>query len=169
MFTYKRWTPAGWRALAAALAARGLTVVATGGPAPDERAYLDDVWREAPVVRCDGRLGWAQLADLLQHARVYVGPDTSVTHLAAACGCPTVALYGPTDPRLWGPWPAAGLDAPWADAAPVQARGNVRLVQHAFPCTPCQLEGCERSLTSASACLAELTAAEVVAAVAHTL
>jgi len=44
-----------------------------------------------------------------QGARLYVGPDTSVTHLAAASGCPTIALFGPTDPRLWGPWPEHGL------------------------------------------------------------
>ena len=44
MFRYKQWTASGWRALAAALAARGLTVIATGGPAEAERRYLDEVW-----------------------------------------------------------------------------------------------------------------------------
>ena len=44
MFRYKQWTLEGWRALAAALAERGLTVVATGGPAEAERRYLDAVW-----------------------------------------------------------------------------------------------------------------------------
>jgi heptosyltransferase-3 len=47
----------------------------------------------------------------------------------------------------------------------MQTRGNVRLVQHAFPCTPCQLEGCERTLKSYSACLDSLTLAQVLAAV----
>jgi heptosyltransferase-3 len=165
MFTYKRWTVAGWRAVAAALAARGLTVVATGGPGAAERAYLDEVWRGVPVVRREGRLTWPALAALLARARVYVGPDTSVTHLAAASGCPTVALYGPTDPRLWGPWPVGGLQAPWIAMADLQERGNVSLVQHAFPCTPCQLEGCERRLTSTSECLLELPPEQVMEAV----
>jgi heptosyltransferase-3 len=164
-FNYKRWTVAGWRAVAQALIDRGLPVIATGGPSPAERGYLDDVWRGMPVERRDGALGWGELAALLAAARLYVGPDTSVTHLAAASGCPTVALYGPTDPRLWGPWPVGGLAAPFADATPVQQRGNVWLVQHAFPCTPCQLEGCERNIDSGSACLAALTVAEVVAAI----
>src|SRR5262245_34531178 len=44
MFQYKRWTLDGWRELAAHLGARGLKVVATGGPATAERAYLDLVW-----------------------------------------------------------------------------------------------------------------------------
>ena len=164
MFRYKQWTVAGWRALAAALAGRGLTVVASGGPAAAERRYLDTVWEGAPVLRLDGRLDWAQLTGLLAKARVYVGPDTSVTHLAAAAGCPTVALYGPTDPRLWGPWPVGGLTRPWEAAGAIQRRGNVWLVQNALPCTPCQLEGCERRLESDSVCLLELPAERVIAA-----
>jgi heptosyltransferase III len=165
MFRYKQWTKAGWRAVAAELAGQGLTVIATGGPADDERRYLDDIWDGAKVTRFDGRLDWPQLAGLLAKARVYVGPDTSVTHLAAASGCPTIALYGPTDPRLWGPWPVGGLDRPWAAAGDIQQRGNVSLVQHAFPCAPCQLEGCERRLASHSACLDALAAEQVIEAV----
>jgi heptosyltransferase-3 len=165
MFHYKRWTHAGWRGLAAALAARGLTVIATGGQDEAERAYLDEVWNGVPVERRDGQLNWGELTGLIQAARVFVGPDTSVTHLAAATGCPTVALFGPTDPRLWGPWPAEGLSEPWAATGAVQTRGNVFLVQHAFPCTPCQLEGCERRLESHSACLDALSLEHVVTAV----
>lgn len=171
MFRYKQWTEAGWRELAAALVSRGMTVVATGGPAKDERVYLDRVWAGSgvSVIRLDGTLDWGQLAGLLAKAKVYVGPDTSVTHLAAASGCPTIALYGPTDPRLWGPWPAGGLEPIWAATAKIQQRGNVWLVQNAFPCTPCQLEGCERRLESYSACLDELTSEQVIEAVDQAL
>jgi heptosyltransferase-3 len=169
MFRYKQWTAEGWRAVADALIARGLSVIATGGPAPAERRYLDQVWGDAKVKRLDGRLDWPQLAGLLAKARVYVGPDTSVTHLAAASGCPTIALYGPTDPRLWGPWPAGGMDTVWQATGTTQRRGNVWLVQHAFPCTPCQLEGCERRLESYSACLEELAPGQVIAAVGQAL
>jgi heptosyltransferase-3 len=168
-FEYKRWTISGWRALAEALTARGLTVIVTGGSSPTERQYLNSVCHDMPVSRRDGVLGWGELAGLLSAARVFVGPDTSVTHLAAATGCPTVALYGPTDPRLWGPWPAQGLDPIWADTARIQNRGNVWLVQHAFPCTPCQLEGCERRLESYSACLDALSVEQVMGAVEEAL
>lgn len=169
MFNYKRWTAAGWRAIAEALTKRGLTVIATGGPGTDERTYLDDVWRGSPVVRYDGRLTWPELSAVLAQAHVYIGPDTSVTHLAAATGCPTVALYGPTDPRLWGPWPAAGLQQDWNATGDVQQRGNIILVQHALPCTPCQLEGCERNLASESRCLLDLTPLQVMEAVDRAL
>jgi heptosyltransferase-3 len=171
-FRYKQWTREGWRSLAEALTRRGLAVVATGGP--DERGYLDELWRDAPAVRrLDGCLTWPELAALLARASVYVGPDTSVTHLAAASGCPTVALFGPTDPRLWGPWPAQGLDtpseAPWATAGTIQRRGNVWLVQNPLPCLPCQQEGCDRHLQSHARCLDELTPRQVLTAVDQAL
>jgi len=171
MFRYKQWTVDGWRELAAALVARGLTVVATGGPSVGERRYLDSVWAGSglPVTRFDGMLDWGHLSGLLAKARVYVGPDTSVTHLAAATGCPTVALYGPTDPRLWGPWPAGGLDEAWEATGRLQQRGNVWLVQNPLPCMPCQLEGCERRLESFSACLDELSSAQVIVAMDQAL
>lgn len=172
MFVYKQWHGEGWRALAAGFRARGLAVVATGGPAAVERRYLDAVWDGArDVERHDGTLSWPQLTSLIRGARVFVGPDTSVTHLAAASGCPTVALYGPTDPRLWGPVPAAGLEPMWdaagASAGPesIQWRHNVWLVQHRLPCLPCQAEGCERHVGSFAACLDALTPAHVLRAV----
>jgi heptosyltransferase III len=166
MFHYKRWTVGGWRALAAHLRARGLKVVATGGTAAEERAYLDEVWGEvAEVERSDGQLSWPQLASLLRCARLFVGPDTSVTHLAAAAGCPTVALFGPTDPRLWGPVPAEGLDPMWEAAGTVQRRRNVWLVQHSLPCLPCHSEGCNHHITSFSRCLDTLQPVQVLHAV----
>jgi heptosyltransferase III len=167
MFTYKRWTRDGWRKLAAALRERGLVTVVTG--APSDRPYLDDVWRDSDVVRLDGKLGWPELSALIGAARAYVGPDTAITHLAAASGVPSVALYGPTDPRLWGPWPRGGLDRPWVAAGTIQQRGNVWLVQNPLPCLPCQLEGCERRLDSFSQCLDELPVSQVVSAVDQAL
>lgn len=166
-FTYKRWTAEGWRRLAAALRMRGLQAVVTGAAA--DRTYLDEIWRETDVVRRDGRLTWPELTALIGSADVYVGPDTAVTHLAAATGAQTVALYGPTDPRIWGPWPVGGLERPWDAAGTIQHRGNVWLVQNPLPCLPCQLEGCERRLDSRSQCLDELAAAHVVTAVDHAL
>jgi heptosyltransferase-3 len=167
MFRYKQWTREGWLALAAALSARGMTVVATGGPGAEERSYLDKLWRDAPVpvLRVPPEPGWSTMTALLARASLYVGPDTSVTHLAAALGIPTVALFGPTDPRRWGPWPVGGMSEPWATRAPVQRRGNVWLVQNVMVCTPCNAEGCLRRLDSHSQCLDEMTLPQVLAAV----
>jgi heptosyltransferase-3 len=167
MYRYKRWTDAGWHALAAALVARGLTVVSTGGPAPDEKAYLDQLWGAAPVpvTRLEGRLSWPQLTQLLRGAVVYVGTDTSVTHLAAGSGCPTIALFGATSPRLIGPWPIGGLTRVWDPSGTIQRRGNVRIVQNPLPCLPCERLGCDGHLDSRAQCLDELDVRQVLAAV----
>jgi heptosyltransferase III len=47
-----------------------------------------------------------ELADELARCRLFVGHDSGVSHLAAACGVPCVLLFGPTDPEVWAP-PAA--------------------------------------------------------------
>ena len=166
MFRYKRWTRAGWRALAAGLGQRGLRIVATGGPDPAEREYLNGVWDGIAAVQ---HFEWPQMVDLMSQARVYVGPDTSVSHLAAATGCPTVVLFGPTDPRVWGPWPVGGPQPSWAARGTIQHRGNVWLVQNPLPCLPCALEGCERHIRSHSQCLDELTPQQVLTAVDQAL
>jgi ADP-heptose:LPS heptosyltransferase len=48
-------------------------------------------------------LSLVELVRYLCRARVFVGNDSGITHLAAYLGCPTIALFGPTDPRIWGP------------------------------------------------------------------
>ena len=170
MYRYKRWNQAGWCDLARGLAARGLAVVVTQGRDADEQAYVDQLFGDnAAIVRERGRLDWAGLTALLKGAAVYVGPDTSVTHLAAGSGCPTVALYGPTSPRIVGPWPAGGLARPWAPSGRLQRRGNVWLVQNPLPCLPCERLGCEGHLDSRSQCLDELGADQVLAAVDQAL
>jgi heptosyltransferase-2 len=37
------------------------------------------------------------------HCRLFLGHDSGVSHLAAACGAPCVLLFGPTDPAVWAP------------------------------------------------------------------
>jgi heptosyltransferase-3 len=170
-YRYKRWTDAGWRGLARGLAERGLALVATEGRDPAEQAYIEGLWgpTDPPVVRVRGRLDWAGLSALLKGAAIYVGPDTSVTHLAAASGCPTVALYGPTSPRLIGPWPLGGLAEPWDHSGTIQRRGNVWVVQNPLPCLPCEKLGCEGHLESYSRCLDELPVRAVLTAVDQAL
>ena len=168
-FRYKQWHSDGWRALAAHLQERRFRIVATGGPTQSERNYLDAVWDGIDVVRADGQLTWPELATLLAGARLYVGPDTSVTHLAAAAGCPVVTMYGPTDPRRWGPWPSTGLEKPWDTRGELQRRGRVWLIQNPLPCMPCLKEGCLRHTESHSLCLDYLPMAPVLRAVDEAL
>ena len=43
------------------------------------------------------------LADILEKCEIYVGNDSGVTHLSAAVGARTVAIFASTDPAVWGP------------------------------------------------------------------
>jgi heptosyltransferase-3 len=169
---YKQWHAGGWEILMNSLAERGLRILLSGGPGDEESAYLDTLTAPLPastkdaIIRVQGVLSLGELADLLRGAALYVGPDTATTHLAAACGTPTVALFGPTDPRIWGPWPASGLDAAYEKVATHQPRGNVTMLQNAaLPCVPCQQEGCERHRGSHSDCLDQLDTRTVLDAV----
>ena len=56
------------------------------------------------VVNTEGRTTWPEMAWLLYRAKLYVGPNTAAMHLAAACRCPVVALFGPSIEDHWYPW-----------------------------------------------------------------
>jgi heptosyltransferase-3 len=170
MWQYKRWTLAGWQALARYLREqRGLPLVLTGGAG--EREYLDTVDFPAPCLNLAGRLNFGEVAELLRGCALYVGPDTAVTHLAAAAGAKTVALFGPTNPVKWSPWPHGyAQDAnPFLRRAALQRVGNVALVQGTELCVPCHQEGCERHKNSHSLCLDRLAAESVITAVEELL
>lgn len=174
-FRYKEWPAEHWCALVRALAARGLEIVITGSTQANERARATTLVAAAPsgcAHEVAGRIGFGELAALIARAQVFVGPDTSITHLAALSGAPTVALFGPSSPTVWGPWPqgaAAESPSPWRQRAPLQRRGNVWLLQGEAPCVPCLLEGCERHLDSYSRCLEAMPPARVIAAVDEAL
>lgn len=94
----RRWPAERW-----AEVVRGLTperVVVTGGP--DERALAEQVAGGRADVLA-GRTSPRELAGVVGAARLLVAPDTGVGHLATALGTPSVLLFGPTPPALWGP------------------------------------------------------------------
>jgi ADP-heptose:LPS heptosyltransferase len=79
-------------------------VVVTGGAA--ERDLADEVVRRAGLpgsASTAGALDLPALADLVAGASLLVCGDTGVAHLATAVGTPSVLLFGPVAPSLWGP------------------------------------------------------------------
>jgi heptosyltransferase-3 len=166
-FNYKMWHAQGWSELAHWLAQRGLRVVLSGGNAPEELDYVETILPLLPqdTLNLAGRLNLEQSACLLGRAAIYIGPDTALTHMAAALGIPTVALYGPSNPVKWAPWPKNhNKDSnPWKRLG-IQRIGNVVLLQGPGACVPCLLEGCERNIASFSDCLQELRTDKVITA-----
>jgi ADP-heptose:LPS heptosyltransferase len=102
----KRWPADRFAALARELTARGHRVVLTGSA--DERdltrrvAHLAGLPDDAVLA---GRTDLAELAALVADGRLVVSGDTGVAHLATAYGTPSVVLFGPVSPALWGPPP----------------------------------------------------------------
>ena len=166
-FPYKMWHSEGWVELAHWLEKNGIRTVLTGSGASDEMEYVGNIFRSMPdnTVNMAGKLSLTESAFLISRAKCYVGPDTALTHVAAALGTATVALFGPSNPVKWGPWPKGYND----DKNPYKMRGtqrvsNVVLLQDEGDCVPCMEEGCERRTTSLSACLQGLPVAKVIAA-----
>lgn len=167
-FAYKTWTVAGWVSLGQWLVDQGLTVVVTGGAAPDEHAYSEHVIQQLPgaSVNLVGRIKLPALGHLLSRAALYVGTDTAVSHMAAAVGAPTIVLFGPSNPVKWGPWPKdfpATVPSPWKMHGS-QRQGNVFLIQGEADCVPCLHEGCERHINSLSDCLQNLPVNRIIQA-----
>lgn len=173
---YKSWTHEGWRVLIRAMQLRGLRVAISGGPGSAERTEIDVILKpligSAGLYDCVGHLRFAEWTPLLRRARLFVGPDTSATHLAAACGTPTLALFGPSSPLAWGPWPQGWIGStgsPWQLTAAHQRQGNVMIVQggptgRRGKCVPCLAEGCDGHRDSPSDCLDQLTPLTVIEA-----
>jgi ADP-heptose:LPS heptosyltransferase len=166
-FNYKMWHPQGWIDVAQWLDNQGLRIVLSGSGDTKEQNFVATLASAMPAgsVNLAGKLSIPQVGSLLNRARLYLGPDTLVTHMAAALGTPTVALYGPSNPVKWGPWPRGhSLESnPWGRLGS-QKLGNVQLVQGPGACVPCLLEGCDRHVASFSDCLQQLSSVKVIAA-----
>lgn len=170
-FTYKEWYRSGWTDVARWLGERGITTVLTGGPTHREQTEARSLLPQLPEGAIDmtGKLSLSGTAFLLSRACAYVGPDTVVTHMAAALGIPTVALFGPSNPIKWGPWPRGqAAENPYRLQGSQRVR-HVVLLQGPGDCVPCLKEGCERHVESRSDCLDRLPSASVISALSQLL
>lgn len=149
---FKCWSVDRMVALISRLQAEGHAVVLTAAPSKDEQAMLDAIQAglEKPAFSLSGVLSLKELAALTQSAKLFIGVDSAPMHIAAAVGTPTVALFGPSGDKQWGPW-----------GIPFRV---VSSTQH--PCRPCGIDGCGGG--KLSDCLVSLGADEVLAA-AHEL
>lgn len=165
MWPYKQWPLAHFRTLATLLATAGKQVVLTGSMGAHDRACIAQMQGAAPpeLLVDAGELNFNQLATLLQSAALYIGPDTSVSHLAAACGAPVLAVFGPTNPQRWAPWPASATPVRFVRRSEAQTVGNVTLLQSMMPCVPCGRAGCEDHRQSPTECLPGIEPGRVAA------
>ncbi|SEP21652.1 glycosyltransferase family 9 protein [Trujillonella endophytica] len=140
-FAGRRWPVERFAAVARHLAAAGCDVRITGGPAEVHLARaVAEGGGLGPDAVLAGTTTGLELAAVVAAARVVVSGDTGVAHLATAYRRPSVVLFGPVAPALWGPptrirdggplhvvlWHGDGTGDPWgADLDPALARITV--------------------------------------------
>jgi len=111
--TAKRWPVAHYRVIVRRLVHEYNAQVLLIGGADDatlNQSLLDEL--DAPresVFNLAGKTNFGESAALLQRCALFIGNDSSPMHLAAAVGIPVIAIFGPTSPQEYGPYP---LDDP---------------------------------------------------------
>jgi len=102
----KAWPAERWQAVCRHLIDRGLFCVVSSGPDEIEVGLAEEITRDLGprAVLTRGQRSWAELARLIHGAQLFTGLDTAAMHLASACQCPVVALFGPSIEHHWHPW-----------------------------------------------------------------
>lgn len=149
---FKCWPVAQCAELLAQLVQRGERVVISAAPDVREREMVTAIVQRAGVEVLDltGELSLKELAALAAQAKLFIGVDSAPMHIAAAMGTPSVALFGPSGDREWGPWMV-----------------RHEIVTSTHPCRPCGQDGCGGG--KVSECLTTLPVAQVMAAVDRVL
>ena len=128
-FFTKRWPAASFARTAEFLAAGGLNSVAIGSP--DETQILDELKRAANVpVTTLSDLTLPEITALASKARIFIGNDSGIAHIAAAMKVPTVVVFGSSNRDHWRPW-VPGSDVPH------------EIVFEEFHCQPCPGHECK--------------------------
>jgi heptosyltransferase-3 len=149
---FKCWPPERVAVLCDELSSRGWSIVLTSAAEAKEKALIAKLLKalgnvsSASTFDLSGQLTLTELAALTARAKLFVGVDSAPMHIAAAMGTPTVAIFGPSGDREWGPWNVVS-----------------RVVTSKIhDCRPCGRAGCSDS--KISECLTTLPVAQVLAA-----
>ena len=119
-FATKQWPTENFARTADFLAEKGLQTV--GVASKNENAVLENLKRESnvPVLTFDD-LTLPEITDLASKAKLFVGNDSGIAHIAAAVNTPCVVIFGSSNRNHWRPW----TDVP------------NEIVYEEFPCQPC--------------------------------
>jgi lipopolysaccharide heptosyltransferase II len=149
----KRWPPQRFAALADRLIEeKGTQVFLVGGPDDGPiAAAIKEAMRQEPW-DLTGQLTFGQLGALLERCDLFIGHDTGAMHLAVAVSTPVVAIFGPSDPRMYGPYSEDSVTL-WHDVG----------------CNPCLWHGRWNAACRRFKCIEAVTVEEVWQATASLL
>lgn len=145
---YKRWPAVSYARLALKLTDEaGVSAIVSWGPGEKELAEkVSHLSNGKAVVACQTR-NIRELAALIAACDVFVGSDSAPLHIASLLNVPVVALFGPKDPRVYGPY-----------------GGRSIIIEKELSCRPCSRRTCMDPQ-----CMKMITPDEVYEAVLHTL
>jgi ADP-heptose:LPS heptosyltransferase len=107
--TAKRWPLEHFRELAQKLISKlGAQILLIGGPgdvALNQRLSAELDAPDGTVTDITGKTSIGELAAQLEQCDLFIGNDSSPMHLAAAVYTPVIAIFGPTSPQEYGPYP----------------------------------------------------------------
>lgn len=154
----KRWTDDGFIHLIRLLAERGLNIYLVGTSSEiDHCNHLEKAsalhGQRVEVRSLAGQTDLLILHTVMSMAEIVISNDSGPMHMAAAAGCPVVAIFGPTTLSL-------GY-RPWSDLSAV--------VQIDISCRPCGKHGHNKCPIQTHDCMKKITAKQVIQAVDHLL
>ncbi|NLG19175.1 MAG: glycosyltransferase family 9 protein [Fibrobacter sp.] len=92
----KNWPFENFKICASELRNSGYSILWVSGPAEEDLCFpVEDIVLKNQDL--------SLLSALFSMCRGYIGNDSGITHLAAFSGCPVIALFGPSDPKIWSP------------------------------------------------------------------
>ncbi len=123
--SYKRWSTLNYARLADMILEKyDVKVIFTWGP--NELEIVNEIvahMKQKALVSCKTTI--KQLIELMRRANLYIGGDTGPLHIASTLCIPTVAIFGPKDPILYGPY-----------------NENAAIISKELPCSPCRNRTC---------------------------
>lgn len=123
----KRWTKKGYTELISRLAGELNAHVIIVGDKVDSALVKDIISASnVDVIDLSGKTNLSELAALLKRSHLIITNDSAPMHIGAAVGAKVLAIFGPTDPHLYGPTGA-----------------NDRIVRKRRRCSPCEKAQCE--------------------------
>jgi ADP-heptose:LPS heptosyltransferase len=125
----RRWAPERYALVADRLIDRfHAKILILGGPGEEVLARQIEGLMKAKAHNLAGKMNLNDLAFLISRMDLLVTNDSAPMHIAAASGTPLVALFGPEDLRLMGPY---------------TTHGRYRILYESVPCRPCSKAVCE--------------------------
>ncbi|MDQ3819810.1 MAG: glycosyltransferase family 9 protein [Acidobacteriota bacterium] len=118
-FDTKQWATSNFARVAEDLEARGFQTVAIA--APDEKHVLDELVADSRARVATFTIPLPEVIALASRARLFVGNDSGIAHIAAAMSVPSVVIFGSSSVAHWRPW----------------AEAPAEVVNASLPCQPC--------------------------------